>query len=77
MILPTKYIPENNTLLAVGGILLNRLKTPMTLTALWNKVKREKSIGSFERFILAIDFLYMIGIVSLEKGLLVKKEVKE
>lgn len=77
MILPTKYIPENNTLLAVGGILLNRLKTPMTLTALWNKVKREKSIGSFERFILAIDFLYMIGIVTLEKGLLVKKEVKE
>lgn len=76
MILPTKYIPENYSLLSIGGLLIKRLQRPMTITALWRKVKREQSIGSFERFILAVDFLYLIGVVSLENGL-IKKEGKE
>lgn len=72
MILPDKYIPESNTLLAIGGILLTNLHRRRTLSSLWSKVRKEKPIGSFERFVLAVDFLFILGAVKFENGFLVK-----
>ena len=72
MLLPTKYIPENNTLLAVGAILLEYLTSPMTLSSLWTKARNEAIIGSFERFIIALDFLYILGVVEIHNSLLTK-----
>lgn len=70
MILPTKHIPAENSLLGVGALLLKYLERPRTVTALWEQAKQAPNVGTFERFTLALDFLYTIGSIEFDKGLL-------
>jgi len=70
MILPTKHIHTKQSLLAVGATLLSHLKRPRTVTALWEDTRELPQVGSFERFSLALDLLYVIGAVDFEDGLL-------
>lgn len=70
MILPTKHIPVDQTLLALGAILLQHLEQPATVSGLWEKVKRSSAIGNFERFILTLDMLYIIGVVRFSDDML-------
>ena len=66
MILPTKHIPVRNSLLNIGGLLLKQLEQPRTVTALWERVRQMPEIGTFERFSLALDFLYTVGAVEFD-----------
>lgn len=70
MILPTKHLPPRRSLLGVGGLLVQQLERPRTVTSLWDAVRLIPEIGSFDRFILALDFLFAIGAISLSDGLL-------
>jgi len=72
MILPTKYIPESQTLLAAGGIVLAQLERPRTLTTLWEKTRKIPQIGTFERLILSLNMLYILGAIDISKGMIVK-----
>jgi hypothetical protein len=75
MILPDKYIKPQNSILNLGGILLNSLGNGQTVTLLWEKAKQSPDIKNFERFTLALDFLFTLGLVDFEEGLVVR--VKE
>lgn len=70
MILPTKHIKLSNTLLCVGAILLEHLKSDATVTSLWAATRLLPEIATFERFTLGLDFLFMIGAVEFKEGLL-------
>lgn len=70
MILPSKHISINKSLLGVGGILLRHLNKPNTVTTLWNTVRSHPDIATFERFILTLDFLYTIGAIEMKDGLI-------
>lgn len=70
MILPTKHIPARRSLLGLGALLLQRLERPRTVTDLWGEVNEVSELGSFERFSLTLGFLYAIGAVEFEEGLL-------
>lgn len=70
MILPSKHITENQALLGVGAVLLRELQRPQTVTSLWEKVRTHHSVGTFERFVLALDMLYITGVVSMSNGLI-------
>ena len=70
MILPSKHIPDEQTLIGVGAILLIELQNPQTVTSLWEKVRTNSSVGTFERFVLALDMLYVIGVITLAEGLI-------
>ena len=70
MILPTKHIPVNQTLLALGAVLLPHLERPCTVSGLWEKVKSNSAIGNFERFVLTLDLLYIIGAVRFSDEML-------
>ena len=74
MILPSKHIPENQTLLGVGAVILAHLKRPETVTSLWDKVRNDRSVGTYERFVLALDLLHIIGIVDLSQGMIQKEQ---
>lgn len=74
MILPTKHISVNNSFLGLGGIILVHLNQSKTVTTLWNEVSKKPEFASFERFILTLDLLYMIGAIELEEGLLRKNQ---
>ena len=72
MILPTKHIPAEQTLLGSGAVILSELSQPRTVTALWEVVRRSNSVGTFERFVLAVTMLYSLRAVRYERGVIVR-----
>jgi len=73
MILPTKHISATHSLLGVGAFLLAELKSPRTVTSLWDAMKGLEQVGTFDRFLLTLDMLYIIGAVELRDGLVVRR----
>jgi len=70
VILPTKHIPASQSILGVGAVLLRHLSRERTVSELWERVRVVREVGTFERFVLALDLLYTVGAVRLEGGLL-------
>lgn len=74
MILPTKHLVEDRSILHVGAEILILLETPKTVSRLWLEMKsiRENTWGattlSYDWFVLALDFLYALGIIEFERG---------
>lgn len=72
MILPSKHISQDQSLIGVGAVLLKNISKPQTVTSLWESVCEHASIGTFERFVLALDMLHITGVVSMENGLIAR-----
>ena len=72
MILPSKHISEDQALLGVGAVLLSALHKPQTVTSLWEKVREHRAVGTYERFVLALDMLHITGVVTLSQGMIVR-----
>lgn len=72
MILPSKHISQDQALIGVGAVLLRAIGKPQTVTSLWESVRENASIGTFERFVLALDMLHITGAVTLENGLIAR-----
>ena len=66
MILPNKFIEEKDSLLYVGALLLNKLDVPTSVSELWNQVNDNKSVNNYERFIIALDMLYILNLIELK-----------
>lgn len=74
MLFPTKHISFKGSLLAAGGYILVLLQTPQTVAKLWTKARRDSNIATFDRFCLALDFLYALGLISFENGLIIRRK---
>ena len=72
MILPTKHISESEALLGVGATLLGHLERPSTVSGLWERARTESNVGTFERFALAANLLFLMGAIDLRDGLVVR-----
>ncbi len=70
MILPTKHIKLQNSLLGVSSELLKHIDAGRTVTSLWEDVRCLPEVKTFERFTLGLDFLFVLGAVDFESGLL-------
>lgn len=70
MILPTKHIPTDQSLLGSGASVLRLLSKERTITDLWERARKTDAVGSYQRFLLSLDFLYAIGVVELRGGFL-------
>jgi hypothetical protein len=74
LILPTKRIPQDRALIAVGADVLVLLSRPQTVSKLWEDVKSRRltrktcSPLPFDWFLLSLDFLFLIGAVELREG---------
>jgi len=75
MILPTKHITSENSLLGVSALVLGNLNKPRTITSLWENVRKVPQVGTYQRFILSLDLLYLMGVIELEEGLLRRVEL--
>lgn len=73
MLLPTKYIPLKESLLMGSGTILTLLKTPQTVSKLWIKSRKHSEIETFDRFCLALDFLYSLDLIAFENGLIIRR----
>lgn len=72
MILPTKHLPLDRTLLAGAATLLGSLRSPATVSATWERVRETSAITTFDRFVLCLDMLHALGLVELRSGRLVR-----
>lgn len=78
MILPTKHTNFSESFLGFGGYLLTHLDSPVSLDDLWNRYLKDYNAGvffakhSFDNLILAVVFLFSIGVVEERDGVLVK-----
>lgn len=77
MILPTKHIPENCSLLGVGGTVLSLLyEREVTVSSLWEgfrEARREAGSVSFDWFILSLDLLFSMGSIRMDRGVIKRK----
>jgi len=81
MIVPTKGIAPQRSLLAVGAQILQTLDRPMTVSQAWVTVRQWRQENGhhapvpFSWFVLALDTLYAMGVVDLRDELLVARRV--
>jgi len=81
MILPSKHLREDQALISIGAEVLRCLDEPKTISRLWDELQRaqqqvltdqltvnQPSSIRFDWFILALDLLYLLGAVRLQRG---------
>jgi len=72
VIMPSKYLREDETLIGISAILLSVIEKNGNLSAIWESVKKLDAIGNFERFILALDLLYMLDLIKVRNNEIVR-----
>ena len=78
MILPTKRLPQDRALLAIGADVLIALRRPQTVSKVWDEMKKRRSARkeaaplSFDWFVLSLAFLFAINAIELRNGRLHK-----
>jgi len=74
MILPSKQLPTDRSLLLVGAEVLIALHEPKTISRVWTDLRADRAnrLGAnpltFDWFVLALDLLFAINAVVLERG---------
>ncbi len=74
MILPGKHLKQDRALLGIGSEILATLDQEQTVSELWVRVQegRDESANplSFDWFVLSLSFLFAIGAVEYDRGVL-------
>lgn len=70
MITPTKNKTFRYSAIGASSKIIPELKTPHTVSSLWDKVRIFEEINSFGKYILLLDFLYMVGLINFDMGLI-------
>ena len=72
MILPNKYVSDYESLLGVGSVLLDNMTGENSLSILWERVKKFPNIGNFERYVLGLDLLFLLGLIDIKEDRIFK-----
>lgn len=83
MILPKKHISLEESMFGFGAYLLEHIHSKITVDNLWRIYLKEygnmlySTRFSFDQFIVTLDYLYAIGVLTInEKGELISETVK-
>ena len=74
MILPKKHIRLSESLFGLGAAIINLLSTPKDIDKLWEDFNNNIESGdfptyhSFDNFLLALDYLFIVGLIDIDKG---------
>lgn len=80
MILPTTGLRPERSLVGIGAELLLHLLQPKTVGRLWqefNHSRYQKPFSapiSYDWFILALDLLYILNVITLQEGQIHRKK---
>ncbi|HAF27687.1 MAG TPA: hypothetical protein DCG75_01445 [Bacteroidales bacterium] len=82
MILPSKHIRFSESLLGLGGVILNIINEPKTIDEIWFKfseINNNKRVfpayHNFDNVVLALNYLFVVGAVSIDKNGKIKNAV--
>jgi hypothetical protein len=70
MILPTKHISPENSVLGAGAAILYNLDYPKTISGLWEQVRKLPAVNVYWRYVIALDFLFAIAAIDYKDGLI-------
>ena len=70
MILPSKHIKLENSLIGISAEILKHIQSPQTVSQLWNDVRSIQGVRTFEIFTLSLDFLFTLDAIEFHEGLL-------
>jgi hypothetical protein len=59
-------------LLGASAVVLAQLGYPKTVTATWERLRSDPAIRTFDRFVMALDLLFLMGLLELNDGLLTR-----
>jgi hypothetical protein len=74
MLLPDKHIKLAESLLGLGGFVLQALAAPKPIEILWKELLKTSETDqlpayhSFENLVLTVDFLFSIGALSMDRS---------
>jgi hypothetical protein len=74
MLLPTKRLSADRSLIALGARILSILSEPKTVSRVWDEMAHPavdvgaRSPLTFDWFVLALDFLYAVNAIELNQG---------
>jgi len=81
MILPTKHLPTERSLIAIGADIVGLLDEPKSVSKLWldfQKLNEQRNLRlTFDWFTLAISMLYSIDAIEQSDHRLRRREVME
>lgn len=72
MILPTKHITVDDSLIGLGAMLLSHLDEAATVSVLWQQVRELPQVATFERFTLTLDLLYLMNVIEYRDGYILR-----
>lgn len=72
MIMPNKNIRIEYSLLNCGAMVLEELHGRDTISSLWEKSRTKEALVSYEKFILTLDYLFLIDAIKMEDGLIMR-----
>ena len=78
MILPTKNIRPDRALLTLAGTVYDSLGSPRTVSGVWDdfRTQQEARPISYAFFILAVDLLFLMKLISLGEDGLLRRHVR-
>lgn len=68
--LPSKYVPVEHSTVGVAAFLVTSLGTNDTVSSLWDRVRHDSRVRSFDRFASALTTLFAGRVILLDKGVL-------
>ena len=72
MIFPTKNLNVENSIVGIGSILLKNISQEETVSSLWEKCKLIPEVSSYEKFVISMDFLFLVGLIDFNKNGLIQ-----
>ena len=72
MILPDKHTRENESLIGVGAVIIQHLTADSYLSDLWDQLKNDPNVGTYDRFIHGLDLLFILGLITTDQNKIIK-----
>jgi len=72
VIMPNKNIKLEYSLLNCGAIILENLQEIDTISSLWEKARLTETMVNYEKFVLTMDYLFLIGVIRMDNGMIVR-----
>lgn len=74
MIVPTKHLRPQDCLLASGAVVLKALRQPCSISDLWAHLREDSTVASYERLVLTLDLLFILGAIEYTDGVLSRSQ---